>query len=215
MESKYYITIGRQLGAGGLEVAKKLSEIFGIPVYDKELLNIASQQSGIAPEFFKKADESPRKIKGGFFGISFSGVGYNDYFGSNALDDNELFKIQSDAIRKVASEGSAIFVGRCADYILREEPRCMSVFITAANEDRVARLRLSKRLDGLKELSDSQVVDYMKKEDKKRAEYYNYYTYKDWGHSASYHLCLNSSLLGTDTCAQIVAQQIRKLFMKL
>ncbi len=212
MESRYYICIGRQLGAGGLEIAKKLSGIFNIPVYDKELLNIASQDSGIAPEFFKNADESPRKIKGGFFGMGISGVGYNDYFGSNTLDDNELFKIQSDAIRKVASEGSAIFVGRCADYILREEPNCLSVFITADTQDRIARLRLSKRLDGLKKLSDPQVVDYMKKEDKKRAEYYNFYTYKEWGNSSSYHICLDSSRFGTQRCASIIAQQIKELF---
>lgn len=213
MDSKFFITIGRQLGAGGLEIAGKLSKMFDIPVYDKELLNIASKESGIATEIFENADETPRKMKGGFFGMGISGVGYNNYFGITALDESELFRIQSDVIRNIATEHAAIFVGRCADYILREEPHCMSVFITANEPDRIARLRLSKRLDGLKELSDRQVIDYMKKEDRKRAAYYNYYTYKEWGHSTSYDLCLNSSLYGTDTCTEIIAQQVRKLFL--
>lgn len=206
MDSKFFITIGRQLGAGGLEVAGKLSKIFDIPVYDKELLNMASKESGIATEIFENADETPRKVKGGFFGIGISGVGYNDYFGVNALDESELFRIQSDVIRDIAAERSAIFVGRCADYILRDEPRCMSVFITANDSDRVARLRLSKKFDGLKELSEQQVIDFMKKEDKKRAGYYNYYTYKEWGHSQSYNLCLDSSFYGTDVCTEIIAK---------
>ena len=83
MDSKYYITIGRQLGAGGLEIAKKLSGIFGIPVYDKELIKIASQESGISPEFFEKADESPRKSRGGLFGLSFSNVAFIIFVGSS------------------------------------------------------------------------------------------------------------------------------------
>ena len=145
MESKYYITIGRQLGAGGLEIAKKLSEIFGIPVYDKELINIASKESGLCCEVFENADEIPRKSARGLFGLLFSGVAYNNLGNRSVLDEAELFRIQGEVIRDIASKQSAIFVGRCADYILREHPRCMSVFITANDADRVARLRLSKK----------------------------------------------------------------------
>ena len=213
MDSKYYITIGRQLGAGGLEIAKKLSGIFGIPVYDKELIKIASQESGISPEFFEKADERPRKSRGGLFGLSFSNVAYNNFGGSSSvLDESELFRIQGEIIREIASKGPAIFVGRCADYILREEERNMSIFITATDSDRVARLRKSVKMDGFKEMSDEELVEHMHKEDKKRAEYYNYYTYKEWGHSSSYNLCLDSSFYGTEKCARIIAEHIKEIF---
>ncbi|MBR4094573.1 MAG: cytidylate kinase-like family protein [Bacteroidales bacterium] len=214
MESKYYITIGRQLGAGGLEIAKKLSEIFGIPVYDKELINIASKESGLCCEVFENADEIPRKSARGLFGLLFSGVAYNNLGNRSVLDEAELFRIQGEVIRDIASKQSAIFVGRCADYILREHPRCMSVFITANDADRVARLRLSKKMDGFKKLSDNELVEYMHKEDKKRAEYYNFYTYKNWGHSTSYDLCLNSSVLGTDKCVEIIADHIKNVLLK-
>ncbi len=214
MESKYYITIGRQLGAGGLEIAKKLSEIFGIPVYDKELINIASKESGLCCEVFENADEIPRKSARGLFGLLFSGVAYNNLGNRSVLDEAELFRIQGEVIRDIASKQSAIFVGRCADYILREHPRCMSVFITANDADRVARLRLSKKMEGFKKLSDNELVEYMRKEDKKRAEYYNFYTYKNWGHSTSYDLCLNSSVLGTDKCVEIIADHIKNVLLK-
>ncbi len=214
MESKYYITIGRQLGAGGLEIAKRLSEIFGIPVYDKELINIASKESGLCCEVFENADEIPRKSARGLFGLLFSGVAYNNLGNRSVLDEAELFRIQGEVIRDIASKQSAIFVGRCADYILREHPRCMSVFITANDADRVARLRMSKKMEGFKKLSDNELIEYMHKEDKKRSEYYNFYTYKNWGHSTSYDLCLNSSVLGTDKCVEIIADHIKNVLLK-
>ena len=210
MSSKFYITIGRQLGAGGLEVANKLSEIFNIPVYDKELINIASKESGLCSEVFEKADESPRKSLKGLFGTFFSASAYINLGSGSVLDESELFRIQSEVIRDVAEKGSAIFVGRCADYILRDEPNCLSVFITANDIDRVARLRLSKKMEGYKNLSDAQLIEYMHKEDRKRGEYYDYYTYKDWGHSSSYHMCLDSSFLGSDKCVEIIANYIRE-----
>ena len=215
MESKVYITIGRQLGAGGLEVAKKLSGIFGFPVYDKELIKIASKESGISPEFFESADENPRKSRGGIFGLSFSNVAYNNFGGSSSvMDESELFRIQSEIIRETASNGSAIFVGRCADYILRQEPNCLNVFITASDADRVARLRKSVKMEGYREYTDEQLVEHMHKEDKKRADYYNYYTYKEWGHSSSYHLCLDSSFYGAEKCAEIIAEHVKALLIR-
>ena len=211
MESKFYITIGRQLGAGGLEIAKKLSEIFNIPVYDKELINIASKESGLCCEVFEHADETPRNSSGGLFGLLFSGVAYNNLGNKSVLDEAELFRIQSEVIRNIASKHSAIFVGRCADYILRDKPNCMNVFITANDTDRVARLRMSKKMDGFKNFSDRQLIEYMHKADKKRAEYYNYYTYKNWGHSSSYNLCLDSSFISPDKCVEIIANHVKTI----
>lgn len=212
MESRFYITIGRQIGAGGLEVALKLSKIFDIPVYDKELLNKASKESGVSREFFENADETPYKSSGNIlFGLNFSSVGFNDYNISNPISGSNLFKFQCDAIRKIADSRSAIFVGRCADYVLRDHKNCFSAFICANDHDRVERLRLSHRLDGLKKLSDKEVVDYMRKEDKKRASYYNYYSYKQWGAASSYDMTLNSSLMGTEMCAELIKEMVTRI----
>ena len=147
MEKKIIITIGRQYGSGGRYVGKKLAEQLGIAFYDKELINLASKESGICGEFFEKADErnSGSLLKALAMGFSMN----NAIFQSNDYLSNEsLFQIQSDVIRKVAAEQSCILVGRCADYILRDNENCISVFISARMEDRIRRLSsmlISKR----------------------------------------------------------------------
>ncbi len=111
---------------------------------------------------------------------------------TNYLSNDALFKIQSDVIRKLASEKSCLFVGRCADYILRENPHCVNVFITASLEDRVKRLCDNNLI--FREEAEELIV----KTDKKRAAYYNYYSYKTWGAAPTYHLCIDSSALGIE-----------------
>ena len=138
MEKRIVVTIGRQFGSGGRIVGKKLAEQLGIPYYDKELINLASKESGICGEFFEKADEknSGSLLKALAMGFSMN----NAIFQSNDYLSNEsLFQIQSEVIRKVAAEGSCVLVGRCADYILRDEPDCVHVFISASWQDRVRR----------------------------------------------------------------------------
>lgn len=209
MENKFYITIGRQIGAGGLEVAKKLSKRFNIPVYDRELLNKASKESGVSREFFENADETPYKSGGNMlFGLNLSSVGFGNYGISNPISGSSLFKFQCEAIRNIAMNGSAIFVGRCADYVLREQEYCFSAFICANDKERIERLRSNDRPENIRSLSDREIIEYMRKEDKKRASYYNYYSYKQWGAASSYDMCLNSSLLGTDMCAQLIEEMV-------
>ena len=138
MEKKIIITIGRQYGSGGREIGKLLAEQLGIVYYDKELINLASKESGICGEFFEKADEktSGSLLKALAMGFSMN----NAIFQSNDYLSNEsLFQIQSDVIRKVASKQSCILVGRCADYILRDDPNCISIFISATLNDRIRR----------------------------------------------------------------------------
>ena len=209
---KFYINIGRQFGAGGMEIGKRLSQMFGIPFYDKELIYLASTESGISREFFENVDEKPvQQIRGGFLGMLSST--FSDYYpSSTVLDKYALFKIQSDVIRRVAKETSAVFIGRCADYILREEPRCLNVFICANTKDRIARLRKSKRLNRCEDMSDREIMELLEKGDKRRSTYYNSYTHKVWGASGPYHLCLDSSWLGVDKCVEIIAQLVRERF---
>ena len=197
MEKKIIITIGRQYGSGGRYVGKKLAEQLGIAFYDKELINLASKESGICGEFFEKADErnSGSLLKALAMGFSMN----NAIFQSNDYLSNEsLFQIQSDVIRKVAAEQSCILVGRCADYALESYPNVVSIFIRADMEDRIR--RVATRLD----LTDAKAKDLINKSDKKRASYYNYYTNKKWGDAESYDICINSSKFGVDGCVKAI-----------
>ena len=193
MNDKYVINIGRQLGSGGREIGEKLAARLGIAFYDKELINLASKESGLSEELFEKADEKPSQtIIGGLFGARFSLFTDSSLPYTNYLSNDALFKIQSDVIRKLATEKSCLFVGRCADYILRENPRCVNVFVTASMDVRI------KRLSSTGELTKEQAEELIAKTDKKRSEYYNYYSYKTWGAASTYHLCIDSSVLGID-----------------
>lgn len=193
MNNKFVINIGRQLGSGGKEIGEKLAARLGISFYDKELINLASKESGLCEELFEKADEKPSQtIIGGLFSARFSLFTDSSLPYTNYLSNDALFKIQSDVIRELAAQKSCLFVGRCADYILRENPRCVNIFITASTEDRI------NRLCATGELTKEQAEERIAKVDKKRSEYYNYYSYKTWGAAATYHLCIDSSVLGID-----------------
>ena len=205
MNEKFVINIGRQLGSGGKAVGERLAERFGIPVYDKRLIKMAAEHSGFGQEFFEKADEKPAK---GFFatllGYLRSPFAGDDAIYNNPLSHDALFKMQSDVIRQLAERESCIFVGRCADYILREHPRCVNIFVSASREDRIERLVRTRRLtpEAAEQLMDST--------DEKRADYYNYYSNRTWGAAATYHLCIDSSVLGIDGTAAFAEEFIRK-----
>lgn len=205
MNDKFVINIGRQLGSGGKEVGEKLAARFGIDFYDKELINLASEESGLCKEFFEKADEKASQgIIGGLFGMRFPFISEGAMPYSNCLSNDALFKIQSDVIRHLAAEKSCVFVGRCADYILRDHLRCANIFISASKEDRIA------RLCNLLHISEVVAEEKIEKTDKRRAEYYNYYSYKTWGAAATYHLCIDSSSLGIDETVRFIEEFIKK-----
>ena len=207
MNSNYVINIGRQLGSGGKEIGEKLAARLGIDFYDKELINLASEESGLCKEFFEKADEKASQgIKGGLFGMRFPFISDGAVPCTNCLSNDALFKIQSDVIRNLAATKSCLFVGRCADYILRDHPRCVNIFISASKEDRIERLR------NMHGISEEDAEGMMEKADKKRSEYYNYYSYKTWGAAATYHLCIDSSALGIEGTVRFIEEfVVRKL----
>lgn len=207
MEQKFVINIGRQLGSGGRDIGEKLASRFGIGFYDKQLINLASEESGLCTEFFEKADErASQGIIGGLFGLRFPFINEGTIPMTNCLSNDALFKVQSDVIRRLSEEKSCLFVGRCADYILRDHPRCVNIFISSSSrEDRIARI-----LRRHPEMTASAAADFMDRADKKRSEYYNYYSYKVWGAAASYHLCIDSSQLGIDGTTDFVEAFVRK-----
>ena len=197
------ITIGRQYGSGGRRLAKMLSEYFNIPLYDKDLINRVSEETGIAGEFFKKVDEQPSDS---FLSMFLSGFSYCNSCESSdsVLSGNSLFCMQSKVIRQIASEGDCIFVGRCADYILRDREDVISVFVTADFKDRVSRVA---EYEGISEQSAKEVIN---KADKTRAAYYDFYTEKKWGVASSYDICLNSSKLGLQQCKEIIIKTLER-----
>ena len=141
MNEHYVINLGRQLGSGGKEIGEKLAKTFGIAFYDKELIKLASDESGLCKEFFEKADErASQSIIGGLFGTRFPFISDGAIPYGSCLSNDSLFKIQSDVIRELAERQSCLFVGRCADYILRDHPRCVNIFVSASKEARIERL---------------------------------------------------------------------------
>ena len=193
MEKKVLITIGRQYGAGGKGVAEILGERLGIPVYDNELLRKAAAESGISPALFRRSDERKR-----FFSLAnLFGLNRSTSYSPTAIDGAELFKYQSQAIRDIAAQGSAIFLGRASDYVLRDM-QCLDVFICAPLADRV------KRVCERTEMDAAEAEKYILKKEKARRDYYNFFTLGDWGVASNYDLCLDSSLLGLDGCADLI-----------
>ena len=195
MEKKIIITIGRQFGSGGLAVAQELGRRLGIPVYDSELITKASQDSGFSAEFFEKKDE-----KRGWASLLSLGFSSNE----NYMSDSGLFKIQSDTIIKIAEQGSAVIVGRCSDYILRDMDCCLDVFLTSPEEIRAERVVERSRIPFEKALEE------IIKRDKIRSEYYNYFTFGNWGMASNYDLCIDSSILGIKGTADMIIDFARK-----
>lgn len=205
MDDKYVVNIGRQLGSGGKEIGEKLARLLNISFYDKELINLASEESGLCKEFFENADEkASQSIIGGIFGMRFPFISDGSIPVGNCLSNDALFKIQSDVIRELAEEKSCLFVGRCADYILRDHPRSVNIFISASKADRI------KRLCEIHHISVEKAEEFMEKADKKRSTYYNYYSYKTWGMAHTYHLCVDSSVLGIDETVKFIHSFITK-----
>lgn len=193
MESHLIISIGRQIGAGGLGVARRLSQEFGLKVYDKELLVEVARASGLDATCFAQRDEQSSRGKRTAIQGFRSLLGMYNRAGTNTvMTEEQLFKIQSEVMQGIAAKEDCIFVGRCADYILRDEPRLVSVFISADMDVRVKRI-----MEG-ENLSESDARRYVEQGDRVRAAYYNYYTFKKWGDSSSYDLCIDSSRLDND-----------------
>lgn len=196
MDEKFIITVGRQLGSGGRIIAKEVARILGISFYDKELIQRVSVESGVSSKFFEKADESVNPaLTGGLL---------TEFFQDVFLSNESLFQMQSDVIRKIAETESAVFVGRCADYILRDHPHSVHLFISANIEDRVDRVAKYQGISAEKSLA------LIEKTDKKRAAFYNYYSNKTWGAAKSYDLCINTSAMGIEATTDFVLDFVKK-----
>ena len=192
----FIINIGCSLGSGGRAIGHILAKDFDIAYYDREILNLAAKESGFCAEVFERNDEKNRFLRTLGNIIPFIGGGATYY--DNELSNENLFRIQSEAIRKAAADHSCIFIGRCADYVLRDNPRCVNVFITANMEDRIASVMKWNNC------SAEKAQEIIEKGDSERASFYNFYSSGTWGAASTYHLCINSSVLGIEETAVLI-----------
>ena len=201
------ITIGRQLGSGGLAIGRLLAEQMNLAFYDKELLIEAARHSGICPECFQQVDEQAKRTFGGvgIFGMRFPFVGEGNMSYNSMISGDNLFLLQSETITKLAENPQgAVFVGRCADYVLRDYPNCLNIFISAELGARVETLMKREHIE--REAAQK----LLSKGDSRRADYYNYYASGKWGVAHNYDLCINASYLGIEGTAQFILDFIEK-----
>ena len=181
------ITISREYGSGGRAIGERLAHELGIPFYNKELILMAAKESGLSEEYIKKTEQM--KSTSFLYGL---------YMGAQQLPMNDqIFLVQSKIIRKIAEEGPCVIVGRCADYILREHDDLLNVFIHAPLDYRAERAKKVYEKDA------SNIEDFVKKQDKKRASFYNYFSQNKWGDSRHYHLAISSEY-GVDFAVQVL-----------
>ena len=204
METKTVITIGRQYGSAGRQIGRALAEELGIKCYDKELLDRAAKDSGMCQELFENHDEKPTNS----FLYSLVMDTYSFGYSSSAFSDmpinQKVFLAQFETIKKIASEGPCIMIGRCADYALADFDNCLSVFIHASLETRI------RRIAKLYDLTDAKAKDKIQKADKKRSSYYNYYSSKKCGDVDSYDLSIDSGKMGIDGTIELILKAIQQ-----
>lgn len=199
MKKTIYL-IGRQFGSGGRKIGEALAKKLEIPFYDKELIERASKESGIIQDLFERADETHRQSF--LYTLAMGSFAFGSYSATLAdmsLDD-KLFLIQSNVIRKVAEEGSAVIVGRCADYVLKEDKSAVSVFLHAPIEKRI------ERISKLYQLEPHKAKELISKTDKRRSGYYQYYTSQKWGAAENFHLSLDTSTLSKEEIVDLLIQ---------
>ncbi len=198
------ITIGRQFGSGGREIGEKLAEHFGIKCYDKELLSRAAKESGFCEEMIQNHDERPTNSFLYNLVMDTYSFGYNASSFVDMPISHKVFLAQFDTIKKIASEGPCVIVGRCADYALAELDNVVNLFIYADEDTKIKRIK--ERFDDVN--TDDKAREMMSKKDKQRRSYYNYYSSKKWGRAESYDLCINSGKLGIDGTVNLILQYI-------
>lgn len=202
MSSKYIVTITRQYGSGGHDIGKRLAETLGVDFYDKELISIAAKESGVAPEIFKDVDEKATNSL--LYSLSTGLYSYGNNFSSiNDLPVNDrLYILQHKIIKDLADKGTFVVVGRCADYVLRDYPNVIKVFIYADLDSRVARAVARHDID------PARAKQAVQKADKRRANYYSFYSGKKWGLADNYDLCINSTNITTEQAVKLISEYI-------
>lgn len=200
------ITISRQYGSGGKEIGKKLADKLGIPFYDNEIIDRAAKESGFSTQAFENVESKATSSLLYSLAMGMNAYGSQEFGFSQLSLDDRIYLAQADIIRKVAAEGPCVIVGRCADYVLKDYPNVLNVFITAGLPFRVKR---AVEIEGISEIKAEENVI---KADKRRANYYNYHASGKWGRADNYNICIQSDLVGIDgtvECIKTFVEQVK------
>lgn len=206
MSENIVVTIARQCGSGGREVGEILSKRLGMVYHDKSLINLAAEKSGMSPEILQNADE--KATPSFLYSIAVGAIGMVPFSHGMPYDtpiNDKLFILQSDIIEEEAKKYPCVFVGRCADFILRNHPRLVRVFVYASPESRI------ERISKVNDVDKGEAKSLMTKIDKKRANYYNYYTSQKWGKSENYDLMIDTTKIGIEGAAKLIEEYIKLL----
>ena len=199
------VTVSREAYCGGDEFAKMLADKAGFKFYDREIISLASQKSGIHEEHFESAEKKPTNsilysVVMGMYSSRGAYVKLDD-----VLTDDKIYKVQADIIRDMAAQGNCVFVGRCSDYILRNNEKCFNIFLRGDLDDRV------KRAMNEQNTSEAEAKKIVSRADKKRRSYYNYYTNREWGNINNYDIALNLSKISEKDAVDVILNYLEKV----
>ena len=205
MRNKYTVTISRQFGSGGREIGEALAKELGVKFYDKELISLAAKESGISPEIFESVDEQATNSL--LYSLSLGLYSFGNNFNSTGgLPINDkLYLLQHKIIKQVASESPCVIVGRCADYVLKDRDDVINIYIYADMEHRIQRVR------DVKGVNEAKVEQAIKRTDKSRSNYYNFYSGQKWGLAENYDLCINSTKCTTKQIVELIKSYLEIL----
>ena len=199
----YVVTIARGFGSGGKEIGSKLAQRMGIPCYEDQILRMASDFSGINEALFQEANEKLNHsayVLGYLKKVPFTSIATPNT--REFTSDVNLFNIQSEIIKRLASSESCVIIGKCADYVLREYPNVISVYIEAPRADCV------KSIVNKMGVTEQEAHKLIEKTDKYRSDYYRYHTGKDWNDSRNYDFCLNTASMSYEKLVAVVKEYI-------
>lgn len=199
------VTVSREAYCGGDELAKMLADKAGFKFYDREIISLASQKSGIHEEHFESVEKKPTNsilysVVMGMYSSRGAYVKLDD-----VLTDDKIYKVQADIIRDMAAQGNCVFVGRCSDYILRNNEKCFNIFLRGDLDDRV------KRAMDEQNTSEAEAKKIVSRADKKRRSYYNYYTNREWGNINNYDIALNLSKISEKDAVDVILNYLEKV----
>lgn len=196
------ITITRQYGSGGHDIGKALAKKLNIPFYDKELITLAAKESGMSPELFENVDEKATNSL--LYSLSMGLYNYGNGFSSmgDLPVNDQLYILQHKIIKQLAEKGPFVVVGRCADYVLKDNENVVKVYIYADIEHRTQRAIERQKID------PARAKQAVLKADKNRANYYSFYSGKKWGFADNYDLCINSTFLTTEQAVNIITEYL-------
>ena len=207
MKNNLVIAIAREFGSGGREIGQLVAKKLDIPFYDKGIITQAAKESGIDERIFENVEDIANNSLIYSLSMGIYNPGRFARLPNYSIND-EVYRVQTEIIRKVADEGDCVIVGRCADYLLNENPRCVRVFVHA---DIDIRLKRAIEVYGLPKDTGE---NFIRKKDRRRASYYQYYTDNKWGDYENYHLILDSGAIGIENASEVVLAYAKEMPQK-